>query len=210
MRTVYRGEDLHQIASGQSLCEFLEQLHCQYESQGRVICQVSMNGHVLSEADEVRLGRVPVNQLNELVILTETSGSLPKKVIHQWILELPRVIANTDQLAQEVRFQGFEGRLKNLVELIDTCQLLVESLLQLEDLLVSDDKARLRWIQLQDQLAGSIGETLVAFEAKDLIHFSEVLEYDLADALQRWYEFFCEFVDRSEGSKGPEPVVEGI
>ena len=166
------------------------------QDQGQVICQVELNGEVLSEADEKRLGGFPRTEIHSLVFLTENPELIPARIVSMWQDELPRVIQSVDELSRKVRFQGFEGHLYQIVQLVDTCQFFVDSLVRLQARITDSDKLKL-WHECEQKLVGAVGETLKAFQAKDLIRFSENLEYDLADALQRWLDVLAQHSDFS-------------
>lgn len=172
-----------------SLSEVFKDLEKELFDLGQVVCRFRVNGLALDEKDEVRLGESKLSDLRELEIDCETPELLLEEIVFNWIQKLPSLIESSDELSQQLRKSGFDGGMKKVVDLIDDCQLLVDSLISIDSLFAdSPVVSSKKWKENEDQMATSIGQALKAFEAKDYVLLSDVLEYDLGHSLQSWFE----------------------
>lgn len=179
---------LHDFPEAENLGRLLNLLEESFALRGEVVCQFTVNDLILSEEDEGRFALTPIDEVKTLEIQSESPATLLFGLLHNWIEELPTLIKSTDQLAQNIRFQGMEGRLKGFIDLVDSCQFLVESLINLESILRKESMSLEAWSKIKLLTARAIGDALHAFEKKDFLQLSEVLEYDLSHSLQEWLE----------------------
>lgn len=149
-----------------------------------------------------------IEEIEEIVFQTTSEGSVPGRIRELWSLELPRIISNVDDLSHKIRFQGMEGQHLKFVQLIETCQFFVESLELLRSS-IQDQEIQEHWQTCEQRLVKSVGLLLSSFEKKDLLGLSENLEYDLADALQRWLDLLAQHPLANTGSSTEESSVRG-
>ncbi|MEI7973449.1 MAG: hypothetical protein WCH11_03685 [Bdellovibrio sp.] len=164
-----------------------------------MICQIQVNGLQLSEADEEKFALLAKDEIQEIVFQTTSESSVPGRIRELWSLELPRIISSVDDLSQKIRFQGMEGQHLNFVQLIETCQFFVQSLELLRSS-VQEKDIQDQWQACEQILVKSVGLLFSSFEKKDLLGLSENLEYDLADALQRWLDLLAQHPLADTGS----------
>jgi len=164
-----------------------------------VVCQFSINGLALTEENEKKLQGTDLSELATLIVEAQQPNLLLSGLLKNWLKEIPHMLSANDQLAQELRFESMEGRLKKFVDLIDGCQLLVESLMSL-DTMISDSQVVKgpSWLQAQKQMAEGIGEALQSFQKKDFAVLCDVLEYDLGHSLQTWKNILHELLKEIE------------
>ena len=189
IKTVMTRQDIEGSYSNLTdLGQLMSALEKEFTLRGHVICQFKLNGMNLTEADERRLAAIGVMEVESLEIDSESPQALMFGILDNWILELPKLIENAEALAKAIKFEGIEGKLKSFVELLDTCQFLMESLMSLERV-VSDKQFGLdSWLSAEKVTSEAIGQALAAFEKKDFVMLAEVLEYDLPHSLQVWSE----------------------
>ncbi len=183
----------------------------QFEKQGQVICQFRINGMQLSEAEEAKAKFVTIQEIELVEILVDTPTNLLEAVIINWIDELPAMIEKTDNVAETFRQDGFQIQYTPFVRLVDSCQFLIDSLLSIQSLRGQDKTVgSADWRKLEAATVKAIGESLAAFEKKDANWLADVLEYDLANSLQSWYELLKKidgkFTDL-EQSKAQDPAA---
>lgn len=177
---------LNDYPKAESLGDLLKLVEDQFAAQGEVVCQFIVNDLSLSELDEHRIAQAPLDEVKTLVIESESPATLLFGLLHNWIEELPTLIQCTDRLAKDIRFAGIEGKLKGFIDLVDSCQFLIESLMNLESILQKESMNLENWRKNKVLTARAIGDALHAFEKKDFVQLSEVLEYDLGHSLQEW------------------------
>ena len=79
--------------------------------------------------------------------------------------------------------------MSQFVDVVDSCQFLVDSLMSLRTLCQSYEFVQLPiWKVSEEMTARAISEVLSSLEKKDLVLLADVLEYDLGHSLQSWLE----------------------
>lgn len=169
--------------------EIFTALEQQTQAKGEIVCRFSVNGMQVSENEESKFSDFDISELQEICIETENPERLLDEVIQNWLQGLPKMIQETDALSQEIRFKGIETRLKDFVDLVDSCQFLIESLISLRTLCSSSSVVQSKsWAENEKLTSLAIQEALNVFEKKDLVLLADVIEYDLGHCLQSWFE----------------------
>ena len=172
-----------------SLKELMGAIENKMQVHGEVVCQYVLNGMALKEEDELRLSAIKVEEIETLEVRSERPTALLFEILKNWEIEIPRIIIQTDKLAELIRAQGPEGHYTAFVNLIDSCQFLIESLVSVDSVIETGlFLSRDLWIQNEKIMAEAIGQALDAFERKDYAQLGDVLEYDLANSLQAWFD----------------------
>lgn len=185
-----------------------EKIHLQWQERGEVVCQFRINGMNLTEADEGRLAQATLEEVQTFEVDSQRPDDLLQAVLQNWVNELPTLITNADQLAQEIRFEGIEGKLSSFVNLVDTCQFLIDSLLTLGGVVQTQAWTQgEQWVENEKLTARAIGEALAAFEKKDFTLLAEVVEYDLGHSLQVWLELLKGFLQKVIDERTKDPRV---
>lgn len=171
------------------LSQVFDAFEKKFEKEGQVICQFRINGLQLTEADEMKAKFVSMSEVENVEILVDTPANLLEAVIVNWIDEIPSMIKKTDEIAARFRQEGFQTQYTPFVKVVDACQFLIDSLLSIQSLKGTGAVVgSAEWRKLEAGTVKAIGESLAAFEKKDANWLADVLEYDLANALQNWYE----------------------
>jgi len=174
-------------------CENLRDLMLAIESRmqesGEVVCQYVLNGMVLQEADEARMSGIGIEEIKNLEVRTEKPTALLFEILKNWELEIPRIIEQTDGLAKSMRADGPEGHYTAFVNLIDSCQFLIESLVSMDSVIETQFfLSRQDWSISEKQMSQAIHQALQSFEKRDFSMLGDILEYDLANSLQSWLD----------------------
>jgi hypothetical protein len=182
-------ELIARFGSEVTLGEVFRHIENDLKTVSEVVCQFKVNGLALDEPGEKRLADASLVELQTLEVFSQRPREILGDVLLNWVKQIPALLERNDELASEIRFQGVEGQLKSLVELIDQCQLLIDSIISIDSVfpdlkMVQSDK----WKQAQKQTAAAIGEALQAFQKKDFNWLADILEYDLGHSLQTWME----------------------
>lgn len=156
---------------------------------GEVVCQFKVNGLTLDEASELRLAEALLGEVETLDVTSQRPSEILDGVLSNWCLQIPKMIEKNDQLSSDIRFKGIDGQLKALVALIDDCQLLVDSLISIDQVFPQLEIVRSgSWKSAQRQMAQAIGEALAAFQKKDFTQLADILEYDMGHSMQVWFD----------------------
>lgn len=172
-----------------TLGEIFGQIENDLKSVKEVVCQFKVNGLALDEAGEKRLASSKLEEVQSIEVLSQQPTAILGDILISWSEQIPSMIKQNDDLASQIRFKGIDGQLKNLVDLIDQSQLLVDSIMSIDTVfsefpIVQSEK----WQSGQKQTANAIGEALEAFQKKDFTWLADILEYDMGHSLQIWME----------------------
>jgi hypothetical protein len=188
------------------LSEVFSQIEKDLKVINEVVCQFKVNGLALDEQGEKRLSDAQVLEVETLVVHSQSPQAILSNVLRNWSDRLPELIQMNDDLAQAIRFQGVDGQLKNLVDLIDESQLLVDSIMSIDtvfsNLEIVGSEA---WKKAQRDMAHGIGEALQAFQKKDFNWLADILEYDMGHSLQTWMELLESLKQDVENKAGSPP-----
>lgn len=172
-----------------TLGEVFGQIENELKNSKEVVCQFKVNGLALDEEGEKRLAAANLEEVQTLEVLSQKPTAILGDILKSWSEQIPAMIKQNDTLAAEIRFKGMDGQLKNLVELIDQCQLLVDSIMSIDtvfsDFPIVQSES---WRTAQKHMAEGIGEALGAFQKKDYTWLADILEYDMGHSLQSWME----------------------
>jgi hypothetical protein len=189
------------------LKSLIRTIETELQSDGFVVCQFVLNGMTLSEEDEKRMETATFSEIKELIIRYQNLDELLDSLLKGWIEEIPKLIAQADELSKDAREQRLDQRLTPLVRFVDSCQFLADSLnsfrtiIQVE--IIAEEN---RWAILEKNFQTAVAELLTAFEQKDYVLVADVLEYDVADALQNWFDLLAQIehsLKSGQGNSGP-------
>ncbi|MBX2996400.1 MAG: hypothetical protein KF681_16380 [Bdellovibrionaceae bacterium] len=188
--TVINRGELEQIYFGcDNLKDLIAQVEAEFQKRGEVVCQIIINDMALHESDEVKLGATLMTDIAKVEVRSEKPSALLIDIVHNWELELPKMVTLSDNLAQGIRLKGPEGQYTSFVQLIDSCQFLIESLVSMDSIIDTElFLDRQVWMQNEKMMTEAVGQALSAFEKKDFAILADVLEYDIANALQAWFD----------------------
>lgn len=171
--------------------DLLQEVERHQQLNGQVVCQFIINGMRMSEDDEVRMKSLSVKDLKSLTVHFDNPDNLLVEIIHNWKLELPKMIEHADQLSQRIQKHGIENHISSFIQLVESCQLFVQSLMSLANVINTHHHfPNGQWILAEQQLSTAVGEALATFDKKETRTLADVIEYDLANALVSWIEIF--------------------
>jgi len=165
----------------------------EFQKKGEVICRIHLNDLNLSEDDESRLKDTPISEIKTLAVDTENPLHLFDDVLKYWTKHLPNLIDSSDKLAQSLRFKSIDQSAVELSKFIDHCHLLVNSLNSINSLCQHRSiTLPSRWITSELKLWKAFNELLDNFNNKNTTIMADIIEYDLGDSLQTWFEVLSE------------------
>jgi hypothetical protein len=183
--------DFYQPA--QKLSQVFQEIENELAAKNQIICRLIVNAHVLNEAEESfesEFGNMPLEMVESFEYWTDHAKQLAPNIIRSWKKLLPELIANCDDLAARIRFDGAHEQMPRVERLVENCQYLVESLVLLRQSLGDTALAQYTdWAVAQEQMEHLLHEALVAIEKKDFQLLADVLEFDFAHNLGQWIKF---------------------
>lgn len=180
-----------------SLKDLFVSIEEELQNEGFVVCQYVLNGMNLTEDDEQRLGVSKLVEVRELKVKYETPSALFGEILKGWIDEIPGLIKQADELAATARAMELDTKMPRFIRFVENAQLLVESLISVRAVVNLEGFGVLpEWEKVEREFNVAIGEALESFRAKDMNLLADVLEYDTADGLQKWFDL----LNRIDGS----------
>lgn len=194
-----RQELINMFGTELRLGEVFDRLEKQMSKTGQVVCLFKINGMSLDEEAEKRFSQSSLQEVDLIEVQTQDPSILLVNVVDGWIQQIPTFIERTDLLAQDIRIKGLDGQMNQIVDLIDSCQMLIESLISIDSVLPENPIVQGEyWLKYEKSTATAVGETLDAFQRRDINLLADLLEYDLAHSLQCWLEILTNFKDYIE------------
>ncbi len=167
------------------------------QTEGFVVCQYVLNGMNLTEDDEQRLGASTLGEIRELKVKYETPSHLFGEILKGWIEEIPGLVKQADELAAAARALELDTKMPRFIRFVENAQLLVESLISVRAVVNLEGFGVLtEWEKVEKEFNVAIGEALESFRSKDMNLLADVLEYDTAEGLQKWFDL----LQRIDGS----------
>lgn len=155
----------------------------------RVVCQFIVNGLELSESEESDYSKMRLKDVQSLEYLAEDSGQLVSGVMKGWVEALPELIQSCDGLSKRLRNSGAINCTAEVQHLIQNLEIFISSLNSLRLLLtnISVERAK-KWDTMTDITRKAIIEVSQAIIDKKMSTLADIIDYDLAHALQLWFE----------------------
>ena len=204
------GAELRNFYNGNvDLSRVFNDIENDLRSTNQVVCRYVVNGLEISEADEAKFGTVSLDQVETLEYLTENSRELMGAVLRGWLEALPELIQRTENLSQRMRAQGLSGLLKSIHDLVQNCEFLIDSVMSLKELMGDQYlvASPVDWMKAEGESKKTVLEALRALENKDFVLLADVLEYDLNNVLQMWFEHL-QALEKSLNGEYTGPTIE--
>lgn len=184
------GQDLVKFYSANTkLSQVFSDIEMDLKSQNQVVCQYIINGNKIEESDEVQFSKWELSQVQTLEYLSAGVEHLVVDVIRTWIRAMPEFIEQVDKTAEELRFESNAKSKSSVLAIIENCQYLVDSLIPIKSLMGDSVAAGLdAMIRAEEQTRRTLTEAITALEKKNFVLLADIIEYELATALQSWHK----------------------
>lgn len=160
------------------------------QAEKQVVCRFIVNNYEFDEKAEKKFELMDLTEVETLEFWTDEIANLLPNIIQAWKLALPELMSHCDEIASEIRFNGFKGHYLAINRLIENCEFLVLSLISLKQTLGEEVIAQfMDWQETQDQMQHLVTEAYGAIEKKDFVLLADVLEFDLGHNLGQWLNF---------------------
>jgi hypothetical protein len=195
---IQQNELVHQFGADTELIDLISHFEQEFEKKGEVICKVRVNDLPLNEAEEKKFGSTPIKYIQSFEIETENPGELIYDVLFKWKSELPTLIASADNISQKMRFNGLESSYLHFSQFIDACHFLVSSLASIRTLVGENSLVGVEeWTDAEKLLWRCFDDLMAAFNSKNDTLIADIIEYDLAEALQTWLNLLNKIPERA-------------
>jgi hypothetical protein len=182
-----------EIAQNFSQCatlrDIITRLEADYSAKGEVICEISVNGLVLNENDEMMFAGSSREEIFELAIQTNKPSDLITQALRSVVDMVPQLESCALITSEYMRAGEKATAAKKFDETIDGCQWMVETLVHVRGAasgIGAPIKNVEEWTASEKMITKVINELSDAYTRSDLVLVSDLLEYELTAALQSW------------------------
>lgn len=193
-----------------TLKDIISRLESDFVARGEVICEITVNGVLLNEGDETRLGGMQATEITDLAV----RSNLPSNLINDAIRSAQVLIRDLEKscLTTAERFRGTDQQeaQRSFHECLEGCQWLVDTLMHVRGA-ASGTKRPIsqpeRWYEAEKLIARVIRELSEAYSGKDFVLVADLLEYEMTGALAVWQQAIDIEFELRAGA--PLPSVDG-
>ncbi len=190
-----------------TLKDIIARLESDFVARGEVICEIRVNGVLLNDGDETRLGEMQSGEILDLEIRSNQPSSLISDAIRSTLVLIPDLEKSCVSTAERFRGTDMGAAQKSFHECLEGCQWLVDTLIHVRGAAsgtgvpISQPE---RWFEAEKLIARVIREISEAYTLKDYVLVADLLEYELTGVLSVWREAI-ELESRARGSNGDGP-----
>jgi hypothetical protein len=188
---MYSNEELkRKYDSNTKISQIISDIESENWNSGSVVCEIHLNGVYLNEDQEKELSFKTLNELNVLEVLVREKSELLEvtlRTIHQW---LPKLKAHSLSLNNSLSGKSANISTDEFIQLIEGCRWLSDTLVLLKTplyQLVKTKEYESDWVQSESFFKYTVQELYNAYEKKDYVLLSDILEYDIPEALDQWH-----------------------
>lgn len=176
---------------GSVLQQVFHDIEKDLHAEKRVVCQYIVNGLAVEERDEGRYAQIPLEQVESLEYLSESTDVLLDEVLSGWVAAIPELQKAADSLATRLKAGQTQGALKAMHDLIENCHYLVTSLASTLELTAGSEPFRTTFAELEKTTHRILREAMSSVERQDFVQLALSIEYDLNHHLQEWLEWLA-------------------
>jgi hypothetical protein len=192
----YSAEDISQNYPGcAEIQHLIKAIEKSAKLAGKVVCTVEVNGMLLTEDDEVRLGTASVKDVKSLKVSMEETQKLISDTIINLRAGLSGVRDRCVRVADLVRENPAGPAQFEFSGLMEQTKFLTDALGALKPRLINNSDFIQKWQTAERKNRQTIRELLQAFKTQDFTLVSDVLEYEMHNLMEVWIEVIdqCDF-----------------
>lgn len=178
-----------------SRCETLHDMILQVEKvsyqKGEVICEIRVNGVLLSENDESKFAAHDRATIKTLAISTQRTDQLIREALVSTADFIPDLESSCVNAAEALRGAVHADGQRAFGETLQGCHWLIETLSYIRGaasgIQLPIERSE-RWIEAEQAIIRSVREMNAAYNNNDSILVADLLEYEVTAALSIWRE----------------------
>ena len=175
-----------------TLGELIRSLESYYIKKDEVICEIQVDGRLLSEAEEQIYNENPVNNFSEIVVKSNNLNGLFGESLDSLTMILKEIEEKLVMTSDQFRIlnlnagqQDFDVSIKRIQLAFDLNSHFLQMLERFfKPELVAQFKNQ--WDIIQKDFLSLSRQVYETFQKKDYILLSDLLEYEYSNVLQRW------------------------
>jgi hypothetical protein len=188
IENIWKSEDFKKLSpQATNLKDLIAAASAFVQTSGRVVCEVKVNGMVLTEDDESRFAAADLDDVKTLHLRSQE----PEALLFESLLGLQdylgRLIPAIDSTAELFRLDDLTLAHRRCSSLVQGIQTLLEAVGHSKHVFESvRGSVPQKWSDLETDTTEIFKTMLAAYEKKDFILVADLLEYELSPALGQW------------------------
>ncbi len=174
-----------------TLHDVIRKVELDFSQKGEVICEIRVNGVMLSEGDETKFAQSSAREINQLAIVSNRPADLLVEALNSALAFAPDLEASCLATAEAFRGSDLPKAQKRFNESLEGCQWFVDTLMHVRSAASGIGKAILqpeRWFEAENMIARVIRELSEGYSKSDFVLVADLMEYELTGALSVWKE----------------------
>lgn len=172
-----------------TLRDVITRLESDSAARGEVVCEIRVNGMVLSETDEATFADNAIDSFEQLEVHTRRPLDLVKDALTSAADLLPQLEQSALVTADLLRSGDGPRSAKGFQETVGGCQWLVETLLHVRQATTGMGQPLSglpQWLESEKLIGRVVSEVSDAYGRHDKILVADLLEYEMTAALDAW------------------------
>jgi hypothetical protein len=180
-----------QFSGCATLQEIINHLETDFSMRGEVICEIRVNGVLLSESDETRFAGQPSTEIRDIAVRSNKPADLIVDAMNSVYVFVPGLETSCLKTAEMFRGVDLPAAQKSFHECLEGCQWMVDTLMHVRGAAsgiqqpISQPE---RWFEAEKIIGRAIRELSEAYSNNDFTLVADLLEYELTGALAVWRE----------------------
>jgi hypothetical protein len=173
------------------LRDIISRIETDFSAHGEVICEIRVNGVVLSESDEVKFANNSSDEIRDLAVRSNKPCDLivdSLKSASEFIVPLE---ASCFKTAEVFRGNDLPAAQKAFHDSLDGCQWLIDTLMYVRGAAQNIQEPIQwpeRWFEAEKIIGKAVRELSEAYSNSDFVLVADLLEYELTAAFAVWKE----------------------
>lgn len=197
----WTGKDLAaEFGDNSSLGLVLRRLEEKTWSQGKVICQVRLNGEILSEDQEKTLGDLALTEIKNLSIAIENPDRLISSTLQSQLQMLEPLKNQCLTASEQFRDAQLDEAHQKLNDLLEASRWLTEGLTLIKSIHEGADTDQ--WQAAEEKYRMALDELVRALEVSDHNQTADILEYEVLTSFEAWSEVLGRLLEMCVSDQG--------
>ncbi len=186
-----QSEITRDFARCETLHDMIQQVERVSYKNGEVICEIRVNGVLLSETDESKFAAHARTTIETLAISTQRTDQLIREALVSTAEFIPDLEASCVHAADALRGAVHADGQRAFGETLQGCHWLIETLTYIRGaasgIQLPVERSE-RWVEAEQAIIRSVREMNAAYSKNDSILVADLLEYEVTAALALWRE----------------------
>ncbi len=183
----YRPNEIdHLFLTQKDLKGAIAQIETELSAEGKVLCEIRINGMNLTAEDEIKFETCPRDEVKDLEIKAQTVAQLldeSKKSLVNYLLQMREVTFRASEILRTGVLRDANDMISSI---INGTGWVVEMLNQVRSLDPGYTDIETTWIATEAEFLRVSRELLTAFQQDDLVLVADNLEYEWTTAIDQW------------------------